>query len=103
MNLKSVLAAFEKNALTLRPAVFFNVEGGDAVLATEYFEWCDSCLEYLGPTSSSCEECGRAPGKFLRVPAGDGDGERQDFIVTTQTVIKQCLDLGVDPLVIDSE
>jgi S1-C subfamily serine protease len=31
------------------------------------------------------------------------DGERQDFIVTTQTVIQQCLDLGLDPLVIDSE
>ena len=30
------------------------------------------------------------------------DEERQEFIVTTQTVIQECLDLGMEPTVLDS-
>lgn len=74
MNLESVLDSLEIHGLSLRPAGFFNVEGGDAALSTSYFPWCDSCLELLGPALSPCEECGRGPGKFIRIPAGDGDG-----------------------------
>lgn len=74
MNLESVLGSLEVQGLSLRPAGFFNVEGGDAALSTSYFPWCDSCLEFLGPALSPCKECGRGPGKFIRIPAGDGDG-----------------------------
>lgn len=74
VNLESVLESLEIHGLSLRPAGFFNVEGGDAALSTSYFPWCDSCLEFLGPALSPCEECGRGPGKFIRIPAGDGDG-----------------------------
>lgn len=74
MDLSAVLEAIQLNNLDLRPAGFFNVEGGDAALGSEYFTWCDSCLDQLGPITASCDECGRRPDNFLRVPAGDGDG-----------------------------
>lgn len=74
MNLAEVLDRIERQKLLLRPAGFFNVEGGDAAAATDYFRWCDSCLDILGPVSKLCQDCGRKPGEFIRVPAGDGDG-----------------------------
>lgn len=74
LNLERFLESLEIQGFSLRPAGFFNVEGGDAALSTSFFPWCDSCLEFLGPALSPCEECGRGPGRFIRVPAGDGDG-----------------------------
>lgn len=52
----------------------FNVEGGNAAIATEYLEPCDSCSLDDSVTTSDCEECDRSPEVFARFRAGRGDG-----------------------------
>lgn len=74
MNLSAVIEAIQLKKIGLRPTGFFNVEGGDAALGSDFFDWCDSCLDQLGPIMAFCQECGRSPQNFLRIPAGDGDG-----------------------------
>lgn len=73
MNLTQTLAALEQHGYGFRPRGFFNVEGGDAAISTEFFTWCDCLSLTYGPTLDVCDECRRGPGNYVKVPAGDGD------------------------------
>lgn len=74
MNLAATLNKLEQEGFGFRPKGFFNVEGGDAAIATEYFGWCDCQSLMVGPAVSTCDECRRGRDNFIKVPAGDGDG-----------------------------
>ena len=52
---------------------FFNVEGGQVGLANKFHTWCD-CMSMRPGPAETCEECGRAPGNYVSLAAGDGDG-----------------------------
>ncbi len=73
MNLEQTFRALKQHGYSFRPKGFFNVEGGDAAIATQMFVWCDCLSLTYGPTVSSCGDCHRGPGNFVKVPAGDGD------------------------------
>jgi hypothetical protein len=73
MNLAQTLNKLEQKGYGFRPKGFFNVEGGDAAIATDFLGWCDCQSLIVGPTTSVCSECNRGPENFIRVPAGDGD------------------------------
>jgi hypothetical protein len=57
----------------LRVRGFFNVEGGQVGLSNKFHEWCD-CMSMRPGPAENCESCGRAPGNYVSIAAGDGDG-----------------------------
>jgi len=52
---------------------FFNVEGGQMGLSNKFHEWCD-CMSMRPGPAENCESCGRTPGNYVSIAAGDGDG-----------------------------
>lgn len=74
MNFAATLEKLEQAGFGFRPKGFFNVEGGDAAIATEYFDWCDCQSLLVGPAVKACDQCRRGSDNFIKLPAGDGDG-----------------------------
>lgn len=73
-DLSGLLQKLKTEGFEFRTKGFFNVEGGEAAVATRYLEWCDEHSLHAGPMSSECDSCHRGPRNYHKVPAGDGDG-----------------------------
>lgn len=73
-DLSGILQQLKSEGFEFRTKGFFNVEGGEAAVATRYLEWCDEHSLDAGPMSSECDSCHRGPRTCQKVPAGDGDG-----------------------------
>jgi len=73
-DLSGILQQLKSEGFEFRTKGFFNVEGGEAAVATRYLEWCDEHSLDAGPMSSQCDSCHRGPRNYQKVPAGDGDG-----------------------------
>lgn len=55
-------------------AGFMNVEGGNAAVATNFYDYCDCTALKSGPITEICTNCDRKPGSQVTIRSGDGDG-----------------------------
>jgi len=75
VNFEEFLEKLSETGLDLRARGFINVEGGSCAVTSSILPWCDcSSSGFVGPKAGACQECGRAPGNFVSIPAGEGDG-----------------------------
>ena len=73
MSFGNTIQSLISSGHSFRVRGFINVEGGQVGLANKFHEWCD-CMSMRPGPAEKCEECGRAPGNYVSLAAGDGDG-----------------------------
>ncbi len=73
MPFRGTINHFIESGYKFRVRGFFNVEGGQMGLSNKFHDWCD-CMSMRPGPAENCDSCTRAPGNYVSIAAGDGDG-----------------------------